>query len=50
MSTKRTINIVDDQEMSSQGSINAPQQMATLQQLMAQALMEIVGILARWTP
>ena len=47
MSHQATYNVVDDKEMSSQGSVNvlvAPQRLTTLEQMMAQAPTEIMGI------
>ena len=47
MSHQATVNVVNDEEMSLQGSVNAPvapQRSTTPDQIMAQAPTEIVGI------
>ena len=52
MSAQATMNIVDDEEMSLQGSVNAlvaPQRSMTPEQMMAQAPTEIGGAPSAWT-
>ena len=53
MSGIPTVNVVEDEEMSSQGSVNAPvapQRMATQEQVSAQRPTEPVGIPTPWKP